>query len=213
MKLREFLDDSDEEFESLSDKKTKIIYSTFTSAINVVAKVLTLPNHVSSIFDEFDYDICEVESETSEFSEEFYDDCMIIVDEAHNLLNRDELCEFINRFPAGGLLMTGTSTHQLQENLRINNEIAVSIGESIKNGYLCDYEIWLPLLKDGELGEEREVDLNIPNIFEKLPNRDLTQKALFLQTSLLMTGSRKTIVYVSSHAEADEFLTILTEIM
>lgn len=113
MKLREFLDDSDEEFESLSDKKTKIIYSTFTSAINVVAKVLTLPNHVSSIFDEFDYDICEVESETSEFSEEFYDDCMIIVDEAHNLLNRDELCEFINRFPAGGLLMTGTSTHQL----------------------------------------------------------------------------------------------------
>jgi len=97
----------------------------------------------------------------------------LIVDEVHNIINRDKLCEFCNKFE-NSLFMSATIPEELYEVIEdVDKVFTYGIAEAIQNKYICDYEILLPLIVYDEK-EKNDILVN-----------DLNAKALFLATGML----------------------------
>ena len=172
-----------------SDTEYKIIYSTFVSAVDVLADVLT-----------------EVE------------DKYILGDEIHNALGNTELCEFINSF-TGGLLMSATMPEELtingvqcsiSEAIDIENIYSRSFAFAIERGLIVDYNLWLPhqnIASDGTTS----VAIEIPVGFESY-EKDICAMCCYLASGMLKTGSRRCIVYLGSQEECDRFIRVAKDI-
>jgi len=140
---------------------------------------------------------------------EFIDleDCLIVVDEAHNLIQYYEIMDYLNELGLKSLLLTATPSETMMEYLCCDVIYDYPMSEAIKENYVCDYFINVPVL---DLVNER-VDIDIPDELKHLDN-DITIKSLFLLSGMLETGSRKCIVYCCSIEECEIFNTIFTEI-
>jgi superfamily II DNA or RNA helicase len=82
---------------------------------------------------------------TEEFGEYFTDeDAFLLVDEMHNLTKAQ--CRVVNEYQTA-LLMSATVPEQLKEILDATEAYRYTMADGIKNGFLCDYEVYLPLVK------------------------------------------------------------------
>jgi len=82
---------------------------------------------------------------TQEFGEYLADeDAFLVADEMHNLTKAQ--CRVVNKYQTS-LLMSATVPERLKEVLHATEAYRYTMAEGIKNGYLCDYEVYLPLLK------------------------------------------------------------------
>jgi superfamily II DNA or RNA helicase len=82
---------------------------------------------------------------TEEFGEYLTDeDAFLVADEMHNLTRPQ--CKIVNEYQTS-LLMSATVPEQLKEVLDATEAYRYTMADGIRNGYLCDYEVYLPLLK------------------------------------------------------------------
>ena len=82
---------------------------------------------------------------TQEFGEYLADeDAFLVADEMHNLTKAQ--CSVVNEYQTS-LLMSATVPEQLKEVLDATEAYRYTMADGIKNGFLCDYEVYLPLLK------------------------------------------------------------------
>ena len=129
---------------------------------------------------------------------------ILIVDEAHNLLNQKFIIEIINKFPKV-LLVTATLPIQMEET--IPNEIIYHypFRKAIENNYICDYEIYLPFYENGE------INIKLPSeLYElKILGKNICEKCLFFINGLLRTGKRRSIVYLYSKEECELYNYVL----
>lgn len=82
---------------------------------------------------------------TQEFGEYLTDeDAFLLVDEMHNLTR--EQCRIVNGYQTS-LLMSATVPEELKEVLDATEVYRYTMADGIRDGYLCDYEVYLPLVK------------------------------------------------------------------
>ncbi len=184
-----------EDLENILDKKS-LISTTFESAENLFKK-LFLNNEES-----------EDESDEELLYESNYDltNSILIVDEAHNLLNRDELIKVVKSFPKV-LLVTATPPSSMEEILDCDVVYKYPFRKAIEDGYICDYQIYLPLLEANESNILIEKPIELNDLDDVM-----TKKCLYLITGMLQTGSRKCIVYLSSQEDCRQFINIFNEV-
>jgi len=172
------------DFNVIKDNLNKytVFSSTFRSAEDIISKI-------------FNSEECCISLE----------DSILIVDEAHNLLNLDNLVNLVQKFNKV-LLVTATPPTQMDE--IIPNEIIYkySFGDAIKDGYICDYLIYLPFI------ENNIVIIEQPDELLEL-DEDICKKCLFLINGLLRTGCRRTIVYLKCKDECELYQYVLNYIM
>ena len=139
---------------------------------------------------------------TDEFGEYLCDEnAFLIVDDMHNMTARQ--CQIVNRYSTS-LLMSATVPEELSGALDASVVYRYTMADGIRDGYLCDYEVIMPLTKTVRVPSTRTVvDLDIPS---ELTRGNMTEKALFLATGMLQTGSRRCIVYVRSSEECEQFI-------
>jgi superfamily II DNA or RNA helicase len=130
---------------------------------------------------------------------------LVIVDEAHNLINREKLIKIIQSFPKT-LLITATPPLQMDEIIGSKLIYEYKFEQAIKDKYICDYQIYLPLIENNVDGEE------IPEELKSIDN-DMCKKVLFFINGLLKTGSRRSIVYLQSKKECVLFENVFKEVI
>ena len=162
------------------DKNT--VYScTFKSASDIILKLFNLKQN---------FDI---------------NNTILIVDEAHNLLNNNKLISLCKNF-LKVLLVTATPSIQLESFIGSSVIYNYSFKDAIKAKYICDYQIYFPYI-------EKNKDFNnIPSELLHLDN-NLANKCLFFINGLLLTGSRRSIVYLKNKEECKIYEFIFNEIM
>ena len=133
---------------------------------------------------------------------------ILIVDEAHNLINNDKLIKVVKSFPKV-LLVTATPPSIMEEIMEYEIIFKYNIKQAIENKYICDYKIYLPLIEINN--NQNIIDIEIPENLYDLDN-DLCKKGLFIINGLLKTGSRKCIVYLSSIEECYIFNNVINMI-
>jgi superfamily II DNA or RNA helicase len=124
-------------------------------------------------------------------------DC-IVVDEAHNLMNKYALSQFVQAFDYS-LLVTATASEELIDELNCDVAYQYPINKAIEDKIICDYEIILPVPMD-----EKDVPLELKH----LPN-DLLMKGLFNVNGMLYLGNRRCISYMQSIEECTKFMQVL----
>ena len=138
---------------------------------------------------------------------------ILIVDEAHNLGldDNDELIKIIRSFPKV-LLVTATPPSCMEEILGCEMVYEYPFRRAIDEGFICDYQVYIPLLtKDEETGVS-SVLIEKPLEWIDLDD-DLSKKCLYLINGMLQTGSRRCIAYLSSQDECDQFQFVFKEVI
>jgi superfamily II DNA or RNA helicase len=93
---------------------------------------------------------------TQEFGEYFADeDAFLLVDEMHNLTK--EQCRVVNEYQTC-LLMSATVPEQLKGILEATEAYRYTMADGIAAGFLCDYEVYLPLVKRAPTPEQTPTD-------------------------------------------------------
>ncbi len=194
--------------ESIAEGKV-LISSTYYSAKDVIGTIFKTDEDSSegSAGSE-EEEVEEVEKDmSSEFdgsmeeyiSNEYTENSIVIVDEAHNV--DDELVEVLKKFKRV-LLLTATPTIHLYERITCHTLYNYSLSQAIKDKYVCDYKIYLP-----------HIDYNeIPLEFKEY-DKETTAKVLYLINGMLKNGSRRCIVYMPSVADCLTFNTIFSKVM
>ena len=137
-------------------------------------------------------------------SEVLHGDEFLVVDEVHNIVGREKLCEFVNVYE-NSLLMSATIPEELYDHVDAKKAYEYSMADAIKNGYIADYEVYLPLVVYDKPTDSMKISMgDIPDGLTS----DMAAKALFLATGMLRTGSRRCIIYLSSCVECDEFMEV-----
>jgi superfamily II DNA or RNA helicase len=187
-----------------------IISSTFDSAENVMKQLFEM--------EEKEEDESEMSEEGSMISNESryttqYDlsDTILIVDEAHNMIMKDELIKIVKSFPKV-LLVTATPPKCMEEIMECEVVYQYPFRKAIEEKHICDYQIYIPLLVMNEMTEKSEVLIEKPVECVDLDD-DLTKKCLYLINGILQTGSRRCIAYLDSMDECAEFENVFTEVM
>ncbi len=130
---------------------------------------------------------------------------ILIVDEAHNLMNKDELIKIVKAFPKV-LLVTATPPSSIEEIIGCEVIYQYEFRKAIEEKHICDYQIYLPMIE-----KEGNIMIDIPEELLEM-NNDNTKKSLFLLNGMLHTGSKKCIVYVSSKEECNDFMKNIIEV-
>ncbi len=201
--------------------KNSIISTTFDSAQNILKKIFyeeyDYEEDLDDDCEENDYeeedldDDCE-ESVTSHYESKYdLSNSILIVDEAHNLINKDELIKIVKSFPKV-LLVTATPPSCMEEVMSCDLIYQYPFRKAIEEKYICDYQIYLPLLTMDEHTGISTVDIEKPIELKDL-DTDLIQKSLYLINGMLQTGSRKCIAYLSSQEECNQFTNVFSEVM
>jgi superfamily II DNA or RNA helicase len=171
-----------------------------TTNIEDVKKVLENPCLISITYESF----LNIFVESGEIEIE---DALIVVDEAHNLIQYSEIMDYLNDLSEKSLLLTATPSETMMEYLNCDIIYEYLMSEAIRENYICDYLINVPVL---DLVDNR-VDIDIPDELKHL-NSDLTMKCLFLLSGMLETGSRRCIIYCCSIEECEVFNEIFSDI-
>ena len=155
-------------------------------------------------------------------------DTYLVVDELHNVLRKDRLCDHIKIFPHS-LYMSATITDELVDKLGGRMSFNYSVASAINDSIICDYELILPRLDtnltttknelmaeiNGDVDDDNVDDDSISDVMDGDGEEidvvetstylssaaELKAKAEFLVTGMLKTGSKRCIVYLSSLSE------------
>jgi superfamily II DNA or RNA helicase/phage anti-repressor protein len=133
------------------------------------------------------------------------EDTILIVDEAHNLLNLDKLNNIVQKFNKV-LLVTATPPTKMEEIIPHEIIYKYSFTYAIKEGYICDYLIYLPFVENNKVIMEKPEELITLD-------EDICKKCLFLINGLLRTGCRRTIIYLKCKDECELYQYVLNYIM
>lgn len=131
-------------------------------------------------------------------------DTYLVIDEVHNALN---MGGFLNAFE-NALFMSATVPEEIFDVVN-NLELVFSYGmaEGIKNGYICDYEVFLPyIVVDCNIVASQSPELEIHAKYHK-------EKIDFLITGLLQSGSKRCIVYLKNCCECEPFMNLFQIVM
>lgn len=116
----------------------------------------------------------------------------LVVDETHNLLSYKETCDFVRSFP-NSLCMSATIPEEFYDEFpEAEERYSFQLSEAIRTKVVCDYEVIFPY-----------------DTLDKLPlelPEDIGKQCLFLASGMLLTGSRRCIVYCSSIEECGRFM-------
>ena len=149
----------------------------------------------------------------------FLNNPFIIVDEFHNLsknniYNNSDPLNYIIYFDTKTLYMSATPRiYELEDNDDCDvNEILgktvykMDFKEAISKKYICDYDIYLPILEDESL-ENLEGELaNIKaEINDNLDDNSLSKKCCYLFECIKRFGTLKCIIYFQSHKDITSF--------
>lgn len=162
------------------DATHKIIFSTFDSSKDILAELTEL--------------------KTPE------EDWCIIVDEVHNMINKDTLCALTNSFN-NALLLSATIPEELYDVVDAKECYSYTMDRAIANGYACDYRIFLPYMSE----EDKHPVYHIPMEFSNFQD-DLAAKAMYLATGMLSKGSRRLIAFMNTQEECVKFLEVLNRV-
>ncbi len=130
---------------------------------------------------------------------------LVIVDEAHNLMNREKLIHVLKQFPKV-LFVTATPPSQMDEIVGSKLIYEYKFEKAIEDKSICDYQIYLPYV------ENKVVHMEIPEELKSIDD-DMCKKVLFLINGLLKSGSRRTIVYLHSIQECKVFEEVFQQVM
>ena len=117
-----------------NEEEHKIIFSTFSSAKNILVELFELNQQ--------------------------HKDWCIVVDEVHNVLNINTLCAFINSFD-DALLLSATIPEELYDVIDAKECYSYSIDRAISNGYCCDYRIYLPYMSNDDNNPEFDFPIEV----------------------------------------------------
>jgi hypothetical protein len=81
-----------------------------------------------------------------------------------------------------------------------------SFSTAIKDGYICDYLIYLPFVENNKVVMEKPEEL-------LTLDEDICKKCLFLINGLLRTGCRRTIIYLKCKNECEIYEYVLNYII
>jgi len=162
--------------------KYTVFSSTFKSAEEVISKIFNIEEN------------CVLSEDT-----------LLIVDEAHNLLNLDSLINTVQKFNKV-LLVTATPPTKMEEIIPHETIYKYSFSNAIKEGYICDYLIYLPFVENNKVIMEQPEEL-------LTLDEDICKKCLFLINGLLRTGCRRTIIYLKCKDECETYQYVLNYIM
>ena len=167
-----------------------------------ISNFITKNNNRKIIFSTFD----SAENILAELTElkDPEDDWCFISDEVHNMVNLNELCEFTNSFN-NAVLLSATIPEEIYDVIDCQECYSYSIDRAIANGYSCDYRVYLPYMNN-----DNRPEYLIPKELAEFQD-DLSAKAMFLATGMLMKGSRRCIAYMSTQDECDAFLKVLKQ--
>ena len=130
---------------------------------------------------------------------------LLIIDEAHNLMNNAKFIKLIKKFPKT-LLMTATPPANMDDIIGCKTIYKYDMKPAIENKHICGYKFYLPVI------EGKEVSIEIPKELKKLDD-DLCKKGLFIINGMLKTGSRRCIVFLTNTEEYEGFKSAVKEIM
>ena len=162
--------------------KYTVFSSTFKSAEEIISKIFNIEENCV---------LCE--------------ESILIVDEAHNLLNLDNLVNLVQKFNKV-LLVTATPPIKMEEIIPHEIIYKYSFSNAIKEGYICDYLIYLPFVENNKVIMEQPEEL-------LTLDEDICKKCLFLINGLLRTGCRRTIIYLKCKDECELYQYVLNYIM
>jgi len=202
-----------------------VIFTTFKSMENVLADIM-FDGEDADEEDADEEDADEEDADEEDVDEEDVDEedddneandtkvlkvntksMLLLVDEVHNMTNKDNLVRICNKFE-NSLLLSATMPEELFEKVQATRTYSYGIAEGIRDGYVCDYEVILPCVTVDAEGVPQP-DISIP---KELSLRDIGNeeqsmmlKALFLAKGMLAKGSRRCFVYMKSCEECDVF--------
>lgn len=177
-----------------------IIISTYASAKLIISQLFTKTIDSDSVTDDEE----DVEDVDYTYVPKFdLSNSLLIVDEVHNLINDEDLISLVKGFP-NTLLMTATPPSRIEEIIDCTILYHYPMYQAIKDGLICDYNIYLPLLENKEDKKMMDMPMELIGVDELL-----SMKALFLIHGMLQTGSRRCIAYLSSIEECEKFITVL----
>jgi superfamily II DNA or RNA helicase len=160
----------------------------------------------------------------NQLTEYLMHDPLIIIDEYHNLsknnmTNKDDEMNKLLVSCHKILFLSATPRIYELENTEYKNDdfseifggIAhkLSFSDAIKNKYICDYKIFLPLVDEDydSIYDYIQKEINIKKIDDKLK-----AKCIFLLKCMLYHGTKKCIVYLESIKEIELFKSALKEL-
>ena len=147
-----------------------------------------------------------------------YDNTLIIIDEFHNLsdnmLNDSE--NEVNKILISDFKIVFISATPKINNIDLNNNLETIFGtikyeldwkQAIKNKYICDYNFYYP---DNNKIIETLEEIKFDKSF--IEKTILINKSYFLLESIKTTNIKKSIVYLKSIEESNDFIKVLKTI-
>ena len=132
------------------------------------------------------------------------DDCILIIDEAHNIIGNKDITKLMDKFTRI-LLVSGTppNSYTAEDDEKQHETIyQLSFKTAIEKGYITNYMVYLPVTdKTGNTF-----------VIEDMKDMEFGNQATFLTTGMLRTGSKRCLVYCKSIEECDTFKNALTKI-
>jgi len=147
---------------------------------------------------------------------------IVIIDEFHNLSKNDI---FNNETPINKLLnsdskilfMSATPKFFNLDDTEYNNKdifgdniYSFPMSKGISEKHICDYEIYLPDIRNKNNINDISQEISIKDLSLELI--DLTIKGKYILRGILETGSKKCIIYLRNQEEATNMVTILNKL-
>jgi superfamily II DNA or RNA helicase len=176
-------------------KNNKFILSVCFKSVDVIMKIIDKLNNPIFIIDEWH----NISKNDIILSEEY---------PMSNLLYSDSRILFMSATPK----IYDVEDDELNEELFGEIEYSYNMGTAIKNGLICDYEIYLPDIQVNNNIFVKDIDEEINLNEYAINSNDLLIKSNFIMRGLLETGARKCIMYATTHEEAEEYRKILIKL-
>jgi len=163
-----------------------------TRDINEIREALKNEALCSSTYDSVDVLLEAIKNDME-------DDCILVIDEAHNIIGNKDITKLMDKFTRT-LLVSGTPLNSYTTEEDEDEDLYETIYQlpfktAIEKGYITNYEIYLPTIdKTGNTF-----------IIEDMKDDEFGNQATFLTTGMLRTGSKRCLVYCKSVNECDIF--------
>ena len=131
-----------------------------------------------------------------EDEQELYEDTYIIVDEAHNITNRKELYDFVNKFK-NGLVMSATIPIQFYESVKYSMIYEYNIRKAIDDKLITRFTVHLPQIAEFNLSKA-QIDKDVPPQLVNPFDIELLNRASFLMKGMLSYKVSRCITYLNS---------------
>ena len=169
-------------------KNKKIILSVCFKSCDILFEILNKVKNAILIIDEF-HNINK-------------NDLILNESGMHKILFSDSKIMFMSATPRIFYFDDNDEEYDFYEEIFGKIAYKCNMGDAIKDKKICDYEIYVPDIKlDNQiLINHIDQEINIKNL-----DNDIVKKCNYFLRGILETGCRKSIIYVRTHVEAEDF--------